>query len=65
MAVRTIVETHDSLQRRRRKVLAGLGMTREELRERVRVGSLSGAEWVALDELTEIAFLLDDAVDDI
>lgn len=65
MAARTIVETQDSLQRRRAHVLSRLGMTREELRERVRLGGLSGAEWEALDELTEIAFLLDDAVDDI
>ncbi|WP_200945480.1 hypothetical protein [Sanguibacter sp. Leaf3] len=60
-----ITETWDSLQERRAKVLASLGMSREELRARVRVGSLSGAEWAALESLTEIAFLLDDAVDDI
>lgn len=65
MAVQRITETWDSLQERRAKVLAGLGMSREELRARVRVGSLSGAEWAALESLTEIAFLLDDAVDDI
>ncbi|KQT97797.1 hypothetical protein ASG53_08445 [Sanguibacter sp. Leaf3] len=65
MAVQRITETWDSLQERRAKVLASLGMSREELRARVRVGSLSGAEWAALESLTEIAFLLDDAVDDI
>lgn len=65
MAVVRIVETVDSLQERRSKVLSALGMSREELRARVRIGSLSGAEWHALDKLKEIAFLLDDAVDDI
>jgi hypothetical protein len=65
MAVQRITETWDSLQEKRSKVLSELGMSREELRARVRIGSLSGAEWVALDKLKEIAFLLDDAVDDI
>lgn len=60
-----ITETWDSLHERRAKVLAAIDMSREELRERVCLGSLSGAEWAALDSLKEIAFLLDDAVDDI
>ena len=63
MAPRTIEVAPAELVDRRARVLQALGMTREQLRERIREGSLSPAEWDARSELEEIAFLLGDSTD--
>lgn len=45
---------------RRERILAGLGVTREEFESRIEAGSLLGDEWHAAEDLEEIAFLLGD-----
>lgn len=65
MAPRTIEVTPAALARRRADVLASLGVTREQFRDRLREGSLSPAEWEARSVLEEVAFLLGDSADDV
>lgn len=50
--------SRDDLLKRRARILAGLGMTNEDLQERAAAGTLLGSEQDALDELRDIAFLL-------
>lgn len=63
MPSRMIEVTRAELTARRESVLAGLGTTREQLRERVRNGPLTASEWDVRAELEEIAFLLGDSDD--
>jgi hypothetical protein len=53
-----ISETRDSLQERRRQILASLGMTAEEFEQLAASRTLTGEEYDAREELDEIAFLL-------
>lgn len=64
MAPRTIEVSRTDLERRRSEILASLGTTLDDFRERVGRGSLAGFEWDAVEELEEIAFLLGDSSDD-
>lgn len=60
MTPRTVPVTRDELTARRGRILASLGVTREEFDRRVEAGSLLGDEWYAAEDLEEIAFLLGD-----
>lgn len=60
MTPRTVAVTREELTARRGRILASLGVTREEFDSRVKAGSLLGDEWYAAEDLEEIAFLLGD-----
>ncbi len=51
----------EQLRKRRKTVLARIGMTESELRSKVASGHpLSSEEWDALEVLDRVAFLLED-----
>lgn len=60
MAPRTVPVTREELTTRRERILAGLGVTRDEFESRIEAGALLGDEWYAAEDLEEIAFLLGD-----
>lgn len=60
MAPRTVSVTREELMERRERILAELGLTREEFESKVESGSLLGKEWYAAEDLEEITFLLGD-----
>lgn len=49
--------TLEELEERRQEILAGLGMSYEELAARAESRSLIGDEWTAWEEIREIDFL--------
>jgi hypothetical protein len=56
----TISLSHDELETRRQQILAGIGMTEEDLRERARTYVLQPHERKAFEALRAIDFLLGD-----
>ncbi|MCL6551149.1 MAG: hypothetical protein K6T37_09080 [Acidothermus cellulolyticus] len=58
MAVQIREVSRDELEQQRAEILQKLGITQEELRERVLSASLAGDEYRAVDDLRAIAFLL-------
>ena len=48
------------LEARRSEILAGLGISYEDLADKAAGHSLVGEEWTAWDEIREIDFLLSD-----
>lgn len=51
--------TQEELEERRRRILAELGLSDEELKQKVNTGGLVGAEWSAWATIEEIDYLLD------
>ena len=49
--------TRRDLDKRRKQILAGIGMSYEELAARAASRSLIGDEWAAWEEIREIEFL--------
>lgn len=49
--------TLEELDKRRRQILAGLGLSYDELAARAESRSLIGDEWTAWEEIREIDFL--------
>ena len=58
---RVVQVSKSELEARRAAILAGLGTSYDELRQRYEASALVGEEWRAWDELCDIEFLLGDA----
>jgi hypothetical protein len=58
MDSRVVTVTRGELDARRAEILGGLGMTLAEFREFAQTHALTGPEWIAMDELDGILFLL-------
>lgn len=50
--------TREELQRRREAILSRLGLTLDELQDKVDHGALVGDEWSAWSEIEDIDYLL-------
>lgn len=50
--------SENELRKQRERALKRAGMTEKQLRERVKSGALTGAEWDALEVLDRVSFLL-------
>ena len=61
MPITTTNATQEELESRRSAILAGLGLSLEELIERRAAGHLTADEWEAWEELDGIGYLLADA----
>lgn len=56
----TITESsNEQLRQRREQILAGLGMSLDELRSRRESGAMCPEEWAAWEELESINYLVD------
>lgn len=58
MSPMVVTISEDELRAQRDRALARAGVTERQLRQRVRSGALTGAEWDALEVLDRVAFLL-------
>lgn len=61
MGSRVVEPSREELQKRRRRLLDEVGMTRDELGKAAAAGTLTSDQFWAWEDITSIEFLLGDA----